>query len=251
MPPKRKRKKKSSKRVARGKKLARSLPRDKKGKFLPRGSKNLFVKRKFKRRRSQGSLRKPKRKKQVRRAKLTRRKSLPSMSRRGLGTDKFPNFLSGTLTESSADTFTTTQVFTPIPRLKVSGNRATVLELLWMEWQVNNLILNAGNESITFQMVIGTVPSSILALNDPRYIAGKRIEMHLLTSGAWGTIQPWRTEFQSRDGFGYLLASDAFHINVNGTGTGVANVVQWRLYYRFVNIPLAEFIGIVQSTQQS
>lgn len=33
---------KSSKRVARGKRLARELPRDEKGRFLPRGSENLF-----------------------------------------------------------------------------------------------------------------------------------------------------------------------------------------------------------------
>lgn len=33
---------KSAKRVARGKRLARELPRDEKGRFLPRGSRNVF-----------------------------------------------------------------------------------------------------------------------------------------------------------------------------------------------------------------
>lgn len=33
---------KSAKRVARGKRLARELPRDEKGRFLPRGSKDVF-----------------------------------------------------------------------------------------------------------------------------------------------------------------------------------------------------------------
>lgn len=49
-------KKKSAKRVARGKRLAASLPRDEKGKFLPAGSVNRFrTKRKGKERIFEGS----------------------------------------------------------------------------------------------------------------------------------------------------------------------------------------------------
>jgi len=132
-----KRRRKSAKRVARGKKLARNLPRDRKGKFLPRGSKNLF--RKGKRRRSVPSKKRrtPKKRAKFTSRKLARRKSAPAMATRGRRgvktTDFFPNFITGTVLQSGADTFNSVKVFTPIPRLKTVGNRATVMELLWLD----------------------------------------------------------------------------------------------------------------------
>ena len=167
-----------------------------------------------------------------------------------VSTDRFPNFLTGTVTESGADTFTTAQVFTPIPRLKAVGNKATVMELLFLETDLTTTLNNSG-ESVVAQFSIGSIPTAGLAFNDPRLFAQRQVTMFLLTSGAIDVKNPARYEFQTNDGFGYLLASDSFNVSIDGVNTGVANVVQWRLYYRFVDIPLAEFVGLVQSTQQS
>lgn len=253
--PKDKRKRKSAKRVARGKKLAKTLPRDAKGKFLPRGSKNLFRKKKGTRKRIRRRSAK-RRKAPAKRSKLRRTKSLPSLSarmtRRGksLTTDLFPNFLSGSLSETGADVFTTTQVFTPIPRLKTIGNRATVMEILYIDVVINTT-LNAAAESVLTQFVIGTTPTGALAFQDPRVFAHKQIFNFFVTSGMYALEMPLRIDLTTQDGFGFLLASDSFHVIIDGTATGVVNVVRWKMFYRFVNIPLAEFIGIVQSTQQS
>ena len=167
-----------------------------------------------------------------------------------VSTDRFPNFLTGTVTESGADTFTTAQVFTPIPRLKTAGNKATVMELLFLETDITTT-LNAAGESVVAQFSIGAIPTAGLAFNDPRLFAQRQNTMLMLTTGATLLNNPERYEFQSRDGFGYLLASDSFNVSIDGVSTGVANILQWRLYYRFVDIPLAEFVGLVQSTQQS
>jgi len=166
MPPKRKpKRRKSAKRVKRAKKLAKSLPRDRKGRFLPRGSKNLFRATKRRRRRSVPS--------PIRRTvavKRQRRRSTPAlkrnnrrnMPRRNLSKDVFPNFMSGRVSQlgAVANVFTTVRVQTPIPRLKVSGNRATVMELLWCDVVRSGGFPDGSANFFSFSMTIGTPPTN-------------------------------------------------------------------------------------------
>jgi len=254
MTTRKKRRRKSSKRVARGKKLARTLPRDEKGKFLPRGSKNRF--RKKKRRRSVPPKRRS-RKKQIKRAKLTRRRSQPAMSRRGMKSkDNFPNFMSGELFQTVNNSFVTKTINTPIPRLKTIGNRATVMELLYFDLRLDGITFDIEDADVHFQMTLGTVQTAILGWADTRVIMDFKFgvtNLPLLVSASSVIISPgmpWRYQFQTMDGFGYLLASDTFRVSMttNDMPVGLA-VANWKLFYRFVDIPLAEFIGIVQSTQ--
>lgn len=257
--PKRKSRRKSAKRVARGKKLARTLPRDAKGKFLPKGSKNLFrKKRASKKRRRKSSGRKrptPKRKKVVRRK---RSNSSPARMSRGRGiksSDNFPNFLTGKVEQSSNDEFVVTTVFTPIPRLKTIGNRATVMEVLWIDIEFDSRY-DAEDFQTECQFQIGSLPSVTSRWNDPRVFAVWKILSQTITAATEGRAlavvdQIRRYDLTSKDGFGYLLASDSFNVVFKTENTARQNKLFWRMFYRFVDIPLAEFVGIVQSTQQS
>ncbi len=166
--------------------------------------------------------------------------------------DIFPNFLTGTVTESGNDTFTTVLVNTPIPRIQTSrgGTKATVMELLWAELLIPNINLQLALSNITFQMVIGTVPNTIISFNNPRVFVEHRWDAHFTTSGLAITQQPFIYNMQSMDGHGYLLAAESFHTSIFSTNTGNSIIAEWRMYYRFVDIPLSEFIGLVQSTQQ-
>ncbi len=169
--------------------------------------------------------------------------------RKTVGMDKFPNFISGRLTLSAANTFTNQQVFTPIPRLKTSGNKATVMELLWVDLQLNVTDFVAAGDNAAFSMSIGTAPTTVTSrLDDPRTITSFFQEA---SAAATMVNMDHRIELQSLDGYGTLLASDSF--NVSGVTTGQAAAVQYdfRLYYRFVEISIAEFVGLVQSTQAS
>ncbi len=261
-------KRKSKKRVARGKKLARSLPRDKKGKFLPKGSKNLFRKRrvaKKRRRKSTGRTKKPVRKKAFRRRSapaLKRRqgRATSMAARRGKGvstSDFFPNFLTGEIVQTAVNAFTTKQQFTPIPRLKTIGNKATVMEILWIEMDFNGATLGSGtNNSTVFHFSLGAAPTTNLLLSDPRVFALISIDILEITSGGTGkglqiVYSPQVYDLQTQDGFGYLLASDSFNVSIATVGLIGAMAMQWKLWYRFVDIPLSEFVGIVQSTQQT
>lgn len=184
------------------------------------------------------------------------------MARRTRGlksADLYPNFLSGavrTADSATPNVLTTVQVFTPIPRLKTIGNRATVMELLWIDMRTNADFALA-DADLTFQMSIGQAPSTILAWNDARVFAEFTQNTEgVIAAGAktFIPLQPWRYNFQSKDGYGYLLASDSFNATMlmtNGPGAPRVNIVTWKMFYRFVDIPLSEFIGIVQSTQQT
>ncbi len=175
----------------------------------------------------------------------------------GKRVDVFPNFLTGTLTQSAADAFTTVLVNTPIPRIQTtrSGQRATVMELLWVEVLFSNIKLEAANTALAIVFTIGTTPVAVLPFNNPRVFTEIRLDGHVLTAGASGigtmfTRQPWVYNMQSMDGHGYLLAAESFHVSLFSATTAQANVAEWRMYYRFIDIPLSEFIGLVQSTQQ-
>jgi len=244
--------KKSKKRVETGKRIARSLPRDKDGKFLPRGSKNLFKRKRPAKRRKfvKKTKAKPKRRTIVRRTEPMRR----GRGRAVTTTDRFPNYLTGFITGALA--FQTKQVFTPIPRVQQRGKKATIMELLYMETNLK-FSVTIPNSGIQFQMTVGQSPTTILPFNDPRTVLevayfGFVIGNGPNQNGAISLLNPFRTELQTRDGFGYLMASDTFNISLFTTGIGPqASEAQWRLYYRFVEIPLEDFIGIVQSIQQA
>jgi len=111
----------------------------------------------------------------------------------------------------------------------------------------------------TFQMAFGSPTTALLGWNDPRNFA----EIHSHTEGAeipatstkaFQPIQPWAYNFQSTDGYGYLLAADSFNVSFfpfAGPPGPFTQLAAWKLFYRFVDIPLSEFVGIVQSTQQT
>jgi len=188
-------------------------------------------------------------------ATITAKRKTPMKRKRnnnGSRVDVFPNFLTGVISQVAADSFATVLVPTPIPRIQTtrSGNRATVMELLWIEVLFPNIDLSNALANIVAFFSIGTPPTIVLPFNNPRVIAEVRVDSHVNTSGAFVTQQPYIYQMQSMDGHGYLLAAESFHVSIFSAGTGIINDGQWRMYYRFIDIPLSEFIGLVQSTQQ-
>lgn len=57
----------------------------------------------------------------------------------------------------------------------------------------------------------------------------------------------YRKNFSDGAGHGYLIATDSIFARLFTGGTGVANTAYIRLLYRFKEVDLAEYIGIVQS----
>jgi len=126
-----------------------------------------------------------------------------------------------------------------------------VMELLWITLMPTVTDFVASGDNLSFGIQIGSTPTTVATEDDPRAIWAYITEFGALTSGGNLQVYPARGEMQSRDGHGYLLASDAIHISGVSTGQAAAVNYNWRIYYRFVEITIADFVGLVQSTQQS
>jgi len=254
----------SKKRQKLGRQLAATLPRDRKGKFLPKGSKNLFRKKPAaKRRRTSAKTKKKGNKRRtsgLSKRPMAKRRRIAGGARR---VDEFANFIVSTLRLDAAvaNLAGTTRVQTPLPRIKTSGKRATVLEILWCEILIPTLALNFDRNSSTtilvVQLAIGS-PGALLTFSDPRVFAEWEFDANFLPSVNGNTRilfgkQPFRYELQTRgSGSGYLLTAEAFNFNaaLSGQNPGFPLEVALKVWYRFVEIPLDEFVGLVQSTQQ-
>jgi len=148
----------------------------------------------------------------------------------------------------SPNVYITNRVETPIPRLTTSGGRSTVMELLWMDLETN-ATFTGGPDSLLFEMYVGTSASDILGLDNPRVVVDwTYLQQGSSTQGMSSISLPWRYDFQTQDGYGYLLPADAFNIAMLGVDLIQQSLqIRWKLFYRFVQIPIQEYVGLVQS----
>ncbi len=164
--------------------------------------------------------------------------------------DVYPNYISGSLTLSAANTFTTLQVELPINRLgRTTGNRAQMMEFLWVEVDANTVDFAAEADRISFTVSLGPVPTSVPTISSGDTVTAIRVTKRLATNGATLFNNHFVRNLQSREGFGFLVATEHFHVSGNTTGMAGATVFDFRIYYRFVTIPIAEFLGMLQSQQ--
>lgn len=255
--------KKKRKRADAARRRINKLPRDAKGKLLPKGSKNLFKRKKAKRvlgRKKPNPKVRPKRRKSSNspvQGMARRRK------RRTSSKDEHPNFMTGTLVTPFPEELSTlvTQKFdTPINRIQsINSKMATVMEVLWIEWYVQSpiSIFTATGSTVVWQFQLGQRPNTFLpGFDDPRVFAGS-IEALLRTdapqsSGMFINRYPQVFDLQDKEGNGYILASDSFNVSVVLTPKIDGNFsFAWRLFYRFIEIPTLEFVGVLQSLTQT
>jgi len=169
--------------------------------------------------------------------------------------DYFPNYMSWKITQTAADAYTTDKIYTPIPRNQIiTGNKAIVMELLWLECDPHNMHFNNELEEVFWALTTGSPDISMNPtgfISNGGCIAYGSACMHMLTSGASISRKPYITNLQSADGHGILLATDSFNVLVDTLNSGYTNIFYFRLYYRFVQINTMEFIGLIQSQQTS
>jgi hypothetical protein len=169
-------------------------------------------------------------------------------------TDFFPNYMSWRLT-GSTNAFLTERIHTPIPRISGTANRATVMELLWLEVEVEASgvppAMDAAAESYSFGLTTGPVPAAMLHIDEGNVLCHYGVVMNVVTTG--GGVNPYihRYNWQTTDGFGILLAADSFHAYYQSLNFASGRDADFRLYYRLVEIGIAEYIGITQSQQTS
>lgn len=163
-------------------------------------------------------------------------------------TDAFPNYFSGRLPLSAANTFTTQSVDLPVNRLgRVSGTQAVVLEFLWALIDIDGADFVANTDLLTFNILIGRVPTAVSNINNPDVLGKIELINDFVTSGMAQRDNVRRIEMQSTDGHGQLVAAEQIHLAADSTGQAGAVAYNWRIYYRFVKIPAMEMMGLLQS----
>lgn len=66
---------------------------------------------------------------------------------------------------------------------------------------------------------------------------------------ARNTAQPFVQDLTDGAGHGVLIATDSINIQMNSSGTSLTNVCRIKLLYRWKDVAIEEYVGIVQSQQ--
>jgi hypothetical protein len=150
------------------------------------------------------------------------------------------------VTESAADTTTTQSQAVPVQRLQDKG-KAQVMEVLRVIFNVNTFA--EVDASITACLTTRNFGTTAVGTNDPSMIAFYQLAVRLTTSGQYSQVQPFFYDCTDGAGHGMLVATDQIFLQAQSATTGVAVVCDARILYRWKNVTVQEYVGIVQSQQ--
>lgn len=162
------------------------------------------------------------------------------------------NMVSPVITQLVADTPIQVQQPLPIPRLPTKQGKNLVIELLGATFYITAAGLQAGNN--TFYMNVSTnqqVPALPQdGIRDSKTLVDCLKYLFLFTNVGLSEF-PAETYIDLTDnaGHGLLVATDNIYFNLLTTNTNTTNSCVIRLEYRWKEVDLVEYIGIVQSQQ--
>ena len=171
--------------------------------------------------------------------------------------DVSPQWMSFVATQSAADTTTTTTQAIPVQRLP-TGGKAQVMEVLKVWFASTQLPASASAAETTDLLECFLSTSSFgttnTSLSEPRVFAADGISSRSAFTAAgtyFSQLQPSVRQYDLTDGAGHgvLIATDNIFAQVSSTATGNTNLFRIKILYRWKNIPLQEYIGIVASQQ--
>lgn len=170
--------------------------------------------------------------------------------------DVNPQFLSFAAAQSGADTTTTVTQAIPIQRLPIGG-RSQVMEVLkvYLEFASMPAIASATETTDSQQIYLSTASFGTTATNfqEPRVFAGffRNQRGAFTAAGTYGYVANNSVVIDLTDGsgHGFLVATDNIFAQVISANTGATQTVAVKLLYRWKNVGLGEYIGIVQGQQ--
>jgi len=175
--------------------------------------------------------------------------------------DVNPQFLQGRVTLSAANTATEVTLGTPIVRVGPQTNgKSIIMEVLKVYLQLPDIDLDAAAAtSRVFSISMGTVSRAtstpvVAVLDDPRtFLAVVKTIRNAFTAAGTGMLDdstdPVVVDLTDGAGHGILIATDNIFIQANTTNQTAANAFAFKILYRFKEVSLVEYIGIVQSQQ--
>jgi len=169
--------------------------------------------------------------------------------------DVNPQFMNMSVTQTANDTYTQVSFPIPIQRLQNTG-RAQVMEVLKVFFNtplINSTAAGVTARSIAVQLTTKSFTSG-QPLSEPNLFARYEKEFtNAFTAGGTGILsnefEPYCFDVTDGAGHGILIASDAIFMAVESTNTSAANSGRIKLLYRWKDVSIQEYVGIVQSQQ--
>ena len=156
------------------------------------------------------------------------------------------------------DLYAVNQIALPVPRFGTVKDRATVVEILSLDWYIN--ILNQGDANSTDWGFLST--NSARTLTTTSNAASQRADVEdpltfgmvsyitgLNTNGLLVKSWPLHYDLTDNNGNGMIVATDRIFIVIGNVASGLATTGTCKMKYRLVNVGITEYVGIVQSQQ--
>lgn len=171
--------------------------------------------------------------------------------------DVNPQFFNMNLLQASANT-TLSEEF-PIPRQRspLPGGKSQVMEILKIFWNINPYEALAAVTEVE-QRVTGVISTTSFGttdavLSNPRAIAVMEMKQQgaFTAGGTYDHIGPtiFVQDLTDGAGHGVLVATDSLFLQVQAANRDNPEEIRVKILYRFKNVALEEYIGIVQSQQ--
>lgn len=162
--------------------------------------------------------------------------------------DVNPQLLNFTVAQTANDVTQTLEQPLPVPRIGVKKGRSIVVEVLWVQFSVDDFRTPAGT-AVSYTFLLSTAAAAI-TVADPRTFALEDLE--ILASAAPDRFfrrRTMRQHFTDGAGHGFLVATDSVFLSIVTSNTAGQSAVNCKLAYRFKEVALEEYIGIVAGQQ--
>lgn len=162
--------------------------------------------------------------------------------------DVNPQILNIVVKQTAADTATTGEAPLPIPRGFTSKKgKAIVFEVLWVQYFFDEITSPgaAANLRATLSTTGAAVDPSdpeVFSLVDLDYLFATAVGFAYLPRGVKDVLHDGA-------GHGFLVGTDNIFLTCGSNNTSRVNTVTAKVAYRFKEVSLEEYIGIVQGQQ--
>lgn len=170
--------------------------------------------------------------------------------------DVNPQYMGVQVQLSAVNVFTQATIQIPVNRLRVGRGRAWVTEILKIYVQLSlpegAVAATEQSDTISWHVAYLTQGGILNLANANCIMAGVRGDQHSWTAaGTYYVETSYPQEIDMTDGAGHgvLIAVDQLFLGAVSTGKVGLVVVDMKVLFRFKEVGIAEFIGIVQSQQ--
>lgn len=171
--------------------------------------------------------------------------------------DAYPQILTVTGTQSAANAFFEIEVPLAINRMSTNEGKAWVIEILVVKFSSTVSHYNMTTATFISQaetIQVSTTAEGVIDFTSPRVFACARKGANTLQVSAASEnfifVPEWDPiRLDDTGGRGYLVGTDNIFCAYGTSGFATAVTFVWKIHYRFAEVGLAEYVGMVEGQQ--